>query len=321
MQKSEEKLKYFFIINPNSGKKKKQDRMMAELEAAAAEKGISYEIYRTEYAKDGERYVRELCEKYAGSGESLRIYACGGDGTVNEVVNGAIGYDNVEIGAIPLGTGNDYIRNYGDAADFLDMKRQLAGHAVYSDAIRYRAEYDGAVTEGYCANMFNIGFDCNVVDMTSRVKEWPFIGGSLAYLVSVAIILIKKKGADLCIEYEDGTVVDGRILLIAIANGCFCGGGVKGVPLCQLDDGFMDVSVVSNISRRLFIMLFPSYSKGTHLEKKRLVERDLIRYTKERTLTVTANGESLRLCTDGEITTQKRIEFTMVKDAFRFIVP
>lgn len=314
-------MKYFFIINPNSGKRKKQLRMLNELEAAASEMGIRYEVYNTVCAKDGQRYVGELCEKYSGTGETLRIYACGGDGTVHEVVNGAFGYDNVEIGAVPLGTGNDYIRNYGDVADFLDMKRQLAGHAVYSDAIKYRAEYEGTVTEGYCDNMFNIGFDCNVVDMTSQVKRWPLVGGSLAYLISVAIILIKKKGADLCIEYEDGLVLDGRILLIAIANGCFCGGGVKGVPLCQLDDGLMDVSVVRNISRRLFIMMFPSYSKGTHLEKRRLVKGDVIRYTKERTLTVTANGESLRLCTDGEITTQKRIEFSMVRNAFRFIVP
>ena len=83
----------------------------------------------------------------------------------------------------------------------------------------------------------------------------------------------------------------------------------------------MDVSVVNDISRNFFIRLFPSYSRGTHMESSLIDKRDVIHYTKEKTLTVTANGDSLRLCTDGEITTQKRVEFSIVKDAFRFIVP
>ena len=106
-------MRYFFIVNPNSGKKKKQRHMIESLEIAAVRLGIKYEIHYTRGTKDGEIYVRNLCRKYSGTDEKLRIYACGGDGTINEVVNGAFGYGNVEIGAIPLGTGNDYIRNYG----------------------------------------------------------------------------------------------------------------------------------------------------------------------------------------------------------------
>ena len=316
-----EGLKHIFVVNPNSGKKKNRVRFFERLEEAAKAAGAEYEIYRTAAAGDGESYVRKLCERYQGTGESLRIYACGGDGTINEVVNGAFGYENVEIGAVPLGTGNDYIRNYGKAADFLDPAKLLAGRSVYSDLIAYRAEYEGKVTEGCCANMFNIGFDCNVVDMTARVKNWPLVGGTLAYMISVAIILIEKKGADLRVIYEDGSEAGGKILLIAIANGCYCGGGVKGVPYSRLDDGLMDVSVVNDISRRFFVTLFPSYSKGVHMEKKGIIKNNVIKYTKEKKLTVIANGESLRLCTDGEITTQKRIEFEVVPDAFRFIVP
>lgn len=314
-------MKYVFIINPSSGKQKKKKKFLSALKKAAAELGVKYEIYYTKAPKDGERYVRKLCQESLKSEERLRIYACGGDGTINELVNGAFGFDNVEIGAIPLGTGNDYVRNYSDAADFFDIKGQLTGESKYSDLIKYKAEYEGVITEGYCANMFNIGFDCNVVDLTASVKRWPFIKGSLAYMISVAIILIKKKGANLRIEYADGTVIDGNILLIAIANGCFCGGGVKGVPLCELDDGLMDVSVVNDMNRRFFINMFPSYAKGIHLDEPKIADSGVIKYTKEETLTVTANGENLRLCTDGEITTQKKIEFSMVHNAFKFIVP
>lgn len=314
-------MKHVFIMNPLSGKRKSRQRMTGDITSACKELGADYEIYFTKGPLDCKRHARQLCEEAAAEGRKLRIYGCGGDGTVNELINGVYGYDNVEIGVIPMGTGNDYIRNYGAVSSFLDIKAQIRGESRSSDAIHYRAEYGDVVTEGYCANMFNIGFDCNVVDMTARVKTWPFVGGSLAYLISVAIILIKKKGADLLIEYDDGTVIDGRILLIAIANGCFCGGGVKGVPESVLDDGLVDVSVVKDVSRLTFITLFPSYAKGTHLSKKKIIDRDIIRYTKEKALTVTANGESLRLCTDGEITTQKKVRFSIVENAFRFIVP
>lgn len=314
-------MKYYFVINPASGTRKNREKMLEAIRSVCEEDGIKWEIYLTKEAKDGERFVRGICEKHRNSGKMLRIYACGGDGTINETVNGAYGFDNVEIGAIPLGTGNDYIRNYGDAEHFLDIRRQLRGISRYSDLIGYRAGYDGRTTQRYCVNMFNIGFDCNVVDMTSRIKQLPFAKGPLAYLISVAIILIKKKGADLRIEYPDGEVIDGRILLIAIANGCYCGGGVKGVPYSITDDGMIDVSVVRDVTRRFFVRLFPSYSKGIHLENEEMLRKNVIRYTKVRGLTVVANGESLRLCTDGEITTQKKIEFFVADEGFKFIVP
>lgn len=321
-------MKHVFIMNPKSGKVRNRKRLIAEIQEAAQELGADYEIYFTKGQGDGGAYARALCERYCKDpGEDevgsarLRIYGCGGDGTINELVNGCFGYKGVEIGAIPMGTGNDYIRNYGKAADFKDIRRQMRGRSVSSDLIGFRAVYNKNITEGYCANMFNIGFDCNVVDLTSRVKRWPLVGGSLAYLISVFLILIRKKGADLRIEYADGRVLDGKILLIAIANGCYCGGGVKGVPYCELDDGLMDVSVVKNISRTSFITLFPSYAKGTHMKRYKIQAQKIIQYSKETSLKITANGESLRLCTDGEITTQKIVEFSIVPDGFRFAVP
>ncbi|NLD20284.1 MAG: hypothetical protein GX663_08600 [Clostridiales bacterium] len=313
-------MKYVFVMNPTAGKRKYREEILKSIRAAAEERSIEYQMYFTKAQEDGAIYVRELCQRCARKGEKLRIYACGGDGTINEVINGAFGFENVEVGAVPMGTGNDYIRNYGDTDDFLNMRGQFSGISKTSDLIKYRAEHEGIIREGYCANMFNIGFDCNVVDLTAKIKNLPLISGSLAYLISVFLILIRKKGCDLKIEFEDGRVTDGKLLLIAIANGCYCGGGVKGVPYCDLNDGLMDVSVVNNVSRTKFITIFPSYSKGTHLEKVAVKDK-IVHYTKEKALTITANGKSLRLCTDGEITTQKRVEFFVVKDGFKFIVP
>lgn len=314
-------MKYVFILNPNSGKARKREKLVSQIENAAKSLKVDFEIYFTKNQGNGKYYARNLCREAELKGEFVRIYGCGGDGTINELVNGCFGFDNVEIGAVPIGTGNDYIRNYGKVSDFLDIKTQIRGHAVKSDLIKYKAVYDKNVTESYCANMFNIGFDCNVVDMTSTVKKFPLAKGSFAYLISVFVILIKKKGADIKIEYEDGTVVDEKLLLAAIANGCFCGGGVKGVPRSKLDDGLMDVSVVRNVTRRFFVRLFPSYAKGIHLEREDIKKRDVIKYSKEKSLVITANGKYLKLCTDGEITMQKRVEFSIADNGFKFIVP
>lgn len=324
-------MKHVFIINPTSGRKSKRKKLVTNINLAAKKLGVDCEIYFTRFSGDGEEYLQNLCREHCSSNaarladgkkpETLRVYGCGGDGTLNEMVNGAFGFDNIEIGIIPTGTGNDYVRNYGRVADFHNIENQILGKSRHSDLIKYRAEYNDRITIGYCANMFNIGLDCNAVDMTETTKTWPLLHGHLAYLAAVGIVFIKKKCTDLHIEYEDGRIKDGPILLIAIANGCFCGGGVKGVPESILDDGLMDVSVVNDISRRRFLSLYPSYTKGTHLQKSAVIKENLIEYTKEKTLTVTANGESMRFCCDGEITTQKKVSFSMVEDAFLFVVP
>ena len=314
-------MKHVFIINPNAVKKTKLHHLTNEIKATAEALGVEYELYFTKGPKDCGKYARALCEKNSAGGEKIRIYGCGGDGTVNELVNGVYGFENVEIGVIPMGTGNDYIRNYGEVEAFLDIKGQILGKSRNSDLIKYVAEYQGQKTEGYCANMFNIGFDSNVVDATDKLKQIPLINGSLAYLLGIAAMFIKKKGADLKIEFEDGTVKDGPILLAAVANGCFCGGGIKSAPESILDDGLMDVNIINNVTRRFFASLFPTFKKGQHLGHKKVAGKDVIIYRKEKALTITANSESIRLCVDGELSSQKKVKFEIVENAVKFIVP
>ena len=308
-------MKHIFVINPKAGKKGGKENLEASIIAAGEKLGKDVEIYETRFAGDGEDFVRRTAASM-GQDEKIRFYACGGDGAIHEIFNGAYGFDNVEVGCIPMGTGNDYIRNYGDAKQFRDIEAQLMGEAVDSDMIRYSV--DGGEPR-YCANMFNIGFDCNVVDQTAKAKNWPLVNGSFAYILSVFIMLIKKKGANLRVEFEDGEVFDDKLLLMAIANGCYCGGGWKSNPVASLDDGIMDIGLIRDIPRRQFPVLLPKYSKGTHLTHKG-IEKILI-YKKSKTLKITANGENMRLCTDGEITDARHVTFEMVPKAIKFAVP
>ena len=167
--------------------------------------------------------------------------------------------------------------------------------------------------------MFNIGFDCNVVDLTAKLKNYPLIAGSFAYLMGVAITYIKKKGAKLRVELDGQVIENGPLLLTAIANGGFCGGGVHSSPYASVTDGIMDVNVIYNVSRLDFLKKFPYYAKGTHME---LPDIDHIIYAGTcRSAKVTPLDGTMRLCTDGEIVDAGEIEFEVVPAAFNLLVP
>ena len=312
-------MRHIFVINPKAGKEKNREKLEANILAAGKKLNKKVEIYETTAAGDGEDFVSRTSAA-KDPDEKIRFYACGGDGAVNEVFNGAYGFENVEVGCIPMGTGNDYIRNYGTAEQFHNIEAQLMGEAVDCDVIRYTEYINGiAKAPRYCANMLNIGFDCNVADLTATAKTWPLINGSFAYLISVFIMLVKKKGANLRVEFEDGEVFDDKLLLMTMANGCYCGGGWRSNPVASLDDGIMDIGLIKDIPRRQFPALLPKYSKGTHLDHKG-IEKILI-YKKSRTLTIHANEETMKICIDGEISDAEKLTCEMVPKAIRFAVP
>ena len=309
--------KHVFLLNPAAGQGQAIG-MREQIENISQRLSLDTEIYETKEELDAQVFTSQLI-KNNDVDTKIRLYACGGDGTANEILNAIIGHDNMELAVMPMGTGNDFVRNFGDVELFRNLEYQMTADTVKTDVIRYTWKRQGFSCSRYCINMFNIGFDCNVVEMAGKLKKKPLISGSMAYLAGVAAMLVKMKGADLKVEFEDGKVFDGKMLLIAIANGCFCGGGVKGVPKALTDDGFMDISLVRKCSRRRFIQLFPKYAKGEHLNVKGADK--LIIYRKAKTLKITANGEPFTFSTDGELTKAKEIEFEIVPGAVDFVVP
>lgn len=303
-------MKTVFVINPCAGKKNIKD-FIQNIERNIPQDEDA-EIYVTKGAGDACSFVRNYCRNYGPA----RFVACGGDGTLNEVLNGAVEYENVQIGVIPSGTGNDFCRNFDITVN--DIFSDDSG-IVKCDIIKYKTYTKNGIKEGYCANMFNIGFDCNVADLTASIKEKPFISGSLAYFVSILITLIKKKGNDLRIELDGKCVHNGKLLLTSIANGCYCGGGIKSNPCASVTDGCININIIKNISRIKFISLLPYYMKGTIFDNKKA--QGIISTEKCTYVTVTPNKDNMRICIDGEITDAGKTEFSIVHNAFDFVVP
>ena len=315
-------MKYYFIINPAAGQGGAA-KMKQRIYETAKAKSIDFGIYTSKAPGDALVFSKLVCER---PGQKT-IFACGGDGTLCEVVNGVMqaeaekGDCGAAVGCIPCGTGNDFVRNFPEAGDFTDIGAQISGSVKRCDLIRYDAEAPegGTAGSGYCINMFNIGFDANVVDMTGSMKKLPLVSGPFAYILSAGAMLIRKKGADLRVLFDDGEVFDGKLFMIAAANGCYCGGGVKGIAKAEVDDGLMDVSLVKYVSRKDFIKLFPLYKEGTHLEDERAAK--LVIYKHSKSLTIEPNGGKMRLCADGEMMTTGAVRFWICEQALDFVLP
>ena len=311
-----------FILNPCAGQGHADEKLAQEINDAAASLDMDVEIHKTLDVGEATRYVSRILSE---TPETVRFFACGGDGTLNEVICGAAGHPNAIVGCVPVGTGNDFVRNFPDAGDFRDIKAQLRGEITDIDLMEYQGvleqpgDMEDEVSGGFCANMFNIGFDCNVVDMAAKLKKVPLISGSLAYALGVLVILVRKKGANLRIEFDGEEVHRGRLLLISLANGCFCGGGVKSNPLARLDDGVFDAQLVRNISRSKFVSLFPKYSKGTHLEINGIEK--LITYKSVHNVRISSMGEPFRVSIDGEIRSLDRLMVGLQEQCLKFSVP
>lgn len=307
-----------FLVNPKAGQGDGNDKFIEKVREIAKMLDLPAEFHKTTGIGEATHYVDRIASE---SSESIRFFACGGDGTLNEVINGAFGHDNAIVGCIPIGTGNDFVRNFPEAGDFMDITAQLRGKPMTIDLMHYMGTYEGEAFEGYCDNMFNIGFDCNVVDMAAQLKTKPLISGSFAYLLGVAIILIKMKGANLKIELDGKLTHDGPLLLTTIANGCFCGGGVMSNPHARLDDGHFDAQIVQQMRRGQFLRLFPKYSKGVHLTSSMVVKNQLISYYDVNEMKITANGNPFRVSIDGEIIPLDEMKIDMAPKSCNFSVP
>ena len=208
-------MKNYFIVNPAAGSGKKIKALTERIEEACLKKGADLEIYLTKKVGDATDFVKSKCKNAA---EKLRFFACGGDGTVNEVASGAAEYSDVAaVGVVPSGTGNDFLRCFEGTENFSDIDAQLNSTEEKIDVVH--------CGDKYMLNMFNTGFDCEVAAKAGELKRLPAISSSLAYILGVVAKLIQKPGANFSVSLDGGEFEEKKLLLATVSNGRFCGGG------------------------------------------------------------------------------------------------
>ncbi|MBR2465766.1 MAG: diacylglycerol kinase family lipid kinase [Clostridia bacterium] len=295
---------YHFILNPNSGKRKEQKAMEDTIKSACRKRRLDYHIYYTTCPGDATEYVRSMVNSFK---DRQRFICVGGDGTINEIVNSAPCNPRVEFGVIPRGSGNDFVKNFGDIDKFYDINAQLDGTPVSLDLIK--------CNEHYCANMINIGFDCAVAKEAQKLK---FISPRFSYILGVVKVFFRRIGTQMKLTFDDGTVIANNLTLTAIGNGKFCGGGFMAAPQADLEDGLFDVCVIKKVSRSRLLSLIGIYKKGQHVGNPKAEK--YITYRRCSHLKMEFNAP-VPICIDGEIKGAKTVDLTVIRNAFNFVIP
>lgn len=301
------KEKYIFVINPKAGKNNSAVAFINKIESAIKAYELDGEIYITKSVGDAKEYVKMCCQTLD---RPTRFYACGGDGTINEVINGAVGCDFACVGILPLGSGNDYIKTFGDV-DFLDLPSQIKGTPTKVDLIK--------VNDRYVANMCNIGFDATVAHNFVKFKAIPGVSGKMAYSISVFYSLVNKLARPMRIILDDGTEIYDDMLLCSISKGIYCGGQYKTAPRADLTDGFMDVCPIKKLSRLQFIKFIGLYKQGVHFDIPSLSK--YVSYHKCKKATIKGVNR-LPVCFDGDTAfLDGTVTFEIAEKAIGIIIP
>ncbi len=297
-------MKHIFIVNPAAGTGNSDTAFLPELQNFLKNTTLDFEIHRTLNKEEIGSYVRQRAQE----GGEVRFYACGGDGTLNDVVGGMAGFDNAQLSVYPCGTGNDFVRNFKHKEYFRDLARLTAGEPMDCDLIRYNGSY--------AINMFNIGVDCEVAARAAQIKS-RLIRGSMAYLAAAAEILPQNRTYRLSYEY-DGNCCEEELMLAAIANGQCCGGGFHSSPCACINDGLLDITLVRPLRGLKMIRMLAKYRQGRHFEVPEAAE--YIRHIKCRTFRIRPI-DPVRFAIDGEISDMVEIDFECLPKAVRFAVP
>lgn len=256
---------------------------------------------------DATRFVRERCA--ASGGEHLRFYSCGGDGTMNEVLQGLAGCANVAMGIVPCGSGNDFVRSFPEC-DFSDLELQINAEERPIDLIRFNDQWS--------ANICNAGLDADVCKNMSRYKRLPLVSGSGAYIMALIAAFFRPMGKKAHIVLDDGRVMDENILILVMSNGGFYGGGWNSAPKFNVEDGLMDLCIVRTISRPRMLKVIGKFQKGLHVGDPTL--EDCVIYTRCRSLTIDFETPT-NLNSDGEMSESTHVEAAIVPLALPLILP
>lgn len=294
-------MKNYFIVNPISGKN--EALKVVENLLKSADSDFDYEIIVTEY----KHHATNIANAIAKRGENCRIFACGGDGTLFDVVNGVVGYENVEVGVIPCGSGNDYIKTFSKAQDFLSSDNFCDGVSIPVDLIKFE--------DKYCINIASIGMDACVVKQKNDMKKLSEFNGELAYIVSVFITFIKNLGGHFKVTVDDKDVYDKDFLFVVAANGRYYGGSFNPTPDALINDGLIDILFINSVSRFTIIKLLKKYQKGLHTGLT-----DICKFVRGKKVVIESEKE-IPVNVDGEIYNSSKITFEMVEKGVKFIVP
>ena len=293
---------HLFIINPAAGSKNRTEEYRQKIKAACESRGLTYQIQISNAPGD----CRRLARAAAKTGGNYRIYACGGDGTLNEVASGAAGFSNVSVTVYSGGSGNDFVKIFDDPKAFFDLERLLDCQEATFDLIR--------VNDQLSLNICSVGLDARIGTDVSRYKRLPFLHGFNAYAASTVVNVAKGIAEHYVVEVN-GERVDGEQTMICVCNGRYYGGGFYAIPEADPTDGMLDVLLVKKVSRTQVPFIIGKYKAGRYKELK-----DVATYYRTDHIRILCDKPT-PVNVDGELLTAQEVDFRVAEEKLRFFYP
>lgn len=288
-------MKVLYIINPVAGKGRAKG-IAPEIIRICQKNEIKFDLKYTSAPKDATEIARR------GTQEGYdRIVSVGGDGTLNEIVNGIAG-SSIALGIIPGGTGNDFIRSIQPKLSLTEIiNRTIHGEIKRVDLAKSE--------DMYFINIGSGGFDAEVAFVTNKMKK--LFSGSTAYLAALLKTIFTYKSTRIKITIDNLTF-EKNTLLVAVANGKYYGGGINPTPEARVDDGIFDICFVEKLPKIKMLLLFPRYMKGTHAGIKGVY------FYKGKNVSLSSE-EEFAVNIDGEVFLKKDVSFTIIPSGINII--
>jgi YegS/Rv2252/BmrU family lipid kinase len=293
---------HLFIINPAAGSRNRTDDYSQVIHRLCRERGLEYDIRVSTAPGECTRFAREAAE----TGKEYRLYACGGDGTLNEVVQGAAGFSNAAVTVFSGGSGNDFVKLFDDPQAFFDLERLLDAEEATFDLI----DCNGDIAMNICS----VGLDARIGTDVSRYKRLPLLQGFRAYAASTVVNVVKGISEHYVVELN-GKRIDGKQTLICVCNGRYYGGGFNPVPEADPADGMLDVLLVKNVSRVQVAGVIGKYKDGRYRELPHLVRH----YRTNRIKIICDKVTPINL--DGELRMAQEVTMSVSDKKVRFFYP
>jgi YegS/Rv2252/BmrU family lipid kinase len=293
---------HLFIINPAAGSRDRTKMYTEAIEKACKARSLNYRIEVSAGPGECCRLAREA----ALTGEEYRIYACGGDGTLNEVVQGAAGYANAAVTVFSGGSGNDFVKLFDDPKAFFDLERLLDAEEATFDLIR--------CNDDIALNICSVGLDARIAADVANYKRIPLLHGMRAYITSTVVNLFKCIAEHYVVEVN-GEVIDGSHTFVCVCNGRFYGGGFNPVPEADPTDGKLDVLLVKKVNLLQVPGIIGKYKNGRYKELPHLV-----RHLHTREITIRCD-KSTPINLDGETRMAQVAHMALAEEKIRFFYP
>ena len=295
-------MKHLFIINPAAGSRDRTKDYSVAIHEACSARNLDYHIEVSAAPGECMRIAREA----ALTGEEVRIYACGGDGTLNEVAAGAAGFPNAAVTVFSGGSGNDFVKLFNNPKAFFDLERLLDADEAEFDMIRCNGDL--------ALNICSVGLDARIGTDVASYKRIPLLHGFRAYAASTVVNVIRGIAEHYIVEVN-GEVIDDEHTFVCVCNGRFYGGGFNPVPEADPADGLLDVLLVKKVSRLQVPLVIGKYKGGRYAQLPQLV-----RHLRTKELKIRCD-KATPINLDGELRMAQVVDFKLAEEKLRFFYP